>query len=102
MTDTGSGPFYDPPAATDPVVQVATLALAWEAWPYHDLVLKQPTCPNCGVRAHMLVGGNVHPVAFCPNDDCTSLSWDPSKSAVDVLWHLVEEAGKNELRPPSD
>ncbi len=97
MTDTGSGPFYDPPAALNQV----NWQVPFGAWPYHDLELKQPTCPNCGTSATMFVAPFMHPTAWCQNDDCPSITWDPSKSAVDVLWHLLDQEGRKQLRPES-
>lgn len=71
-----------------------------EAWPYHDLSLKTPHCPNCGAPGTMFVASNLIPSAFCPNDDCPSLSWGPHLSAVEVMWELLTDDSKAQLRPP--
>jgi hypothetical protein len=54
-------------------------------WPYQDLKLCTPHCPLCGSRAAMMVGANLHPMAFCPDEDCSAFSWDPSIPAAQLL-----------------
>lgn len=71
-----------------------------EAWPYRDLSLKTPHCPNCGTPAQLLVGERVVPTAYCPSDDCPSLTWGPHLSAVEVMWELLADDCKDQLRPP--
>ena len=38
-----------------------------------------PRCPLCGQLPVMVFGGGTQ--AFCGNDDCTLVCWDPSLSA---------------------
>lgn len=59
--------------------------LGMQPWPYDDLVLRTPHCPHCGSRADMLVGQFVKPLAFCPNDDCSTMNWDPTTTAERLL-----------------
>jgi hypothetical protein len=42
-----------------------------------------PACPLCGQAPRWLLGGGTQ--AFCGNDDCTILTWDPSQSLDDNL-----------------
>jgi hypothetical protein len=76
-------------------------------WPYADLHLATPNCPYCGWQAKMMVGTNVHPMAFCSNDDCPSFNWDPSVPAAKLLAEAVEmveetlENGTTVIRPGS-
>jgi hypothetical protein len=37
-------------------------------------------CPRCGRLAVFLIGDRQ---AFCGNDDCSILMWDPSKTAAE-------------------
>ncbi|GAB2733135.1 hypothetical protein [Nocardioides pakistanensis] len=54
-------------------------------WPYADLHLACPHCPVCGWAASMMIAPNVHPMAFCANDDCRVFQYDPTQPAVQVL-----------------
>jgi hypothetical protein len=38
-----------------------------------------PRCPLCDREPMMMLGGGTQ--AFCGNDDCRLLTWDPTKSA---------------------
>ena len=60
-------------------------ALGVPPWPYDDLTLRCPNCPVCGTAATMMVGLNLHPQAFCPNDACGAFTYDPTKPALDLL-----------------
>ena len=42
-----------------------------------------PDCPVCGQPPVMVFGGWTQ--AFCGNDDCNIVCWDPSKSLDDNL-----------------
>lgn len=53
-------------------------------WPYNDLVCRTPDCPMCGHPGAMLVGPMLHPMAFCENEDCPALTWDPTKSWAEL------------------
>lgn len=74
-------------------------------WPYDDLVLRTPHCPWCGAQARILVGQNLHPMAWCPDDECQALSWDPTQTAkrlIENATRLVQEElpdGSIRLRP---
>lgn len=54
-------------------------------WPYPDLHLCSPHCPVCGWPGQLVVGANMHPMAWCENDACDTVMWDPSKPALDQL-----------------
>ena len=54
-------------------------------WPYSDLALRLRNCPRCGFEAVMLTAVNIHPMAFCHNDECRVLCWDPSRTATDTV-----------------
>jgi len=41
-----------------------------------------PDCPVCGHPPAFVVGATQ---AFCDNDDCTALMWNPSKSRADNM-----------------
>lgn len=60
-------------------------------WPYRDLVCRTPDCPVCGMPAQMLVGAILHPMAFCTNEECNALSWDPTKTHRELLENAVEQ-----------
>ena len=49
-----------------------------------------PDCPVCSQPPIMVFGGGTQ--AFCGNDDCSTLCWNPSKSIDDNLMdtHFVE------------
>lgn len=49
-----------------------------------------PACPVCGKPPVMVFGGGSQ--AFCGNDDCSTLCWNPMKSLDDNLLdtHFVE------------
>jgi hypothetical protein len=42
-----------------------------------------PRCPLCDEPPMMVFGGGTQ--AFCGNDDCTLICWDPSKTLDDNL-----------------
>lgn len=39
-------------------------------------------CPGCGQHARMMLTGNG--TAFCGNDDCNMLCWDPRQSLAQI------------------
>jgi hypothetical protein len=45
--------------------------------------LVTPGCPLCGQQPVMILGGGTQ--AFCGNDDCTLLLWNPSLSLDENL-----------------
>jgi len=47
------------------------------------MILVTPDCPFCGQPPVMIFGGGTQ--AFCGNDDCTLLKWDPSKTLDENL-----------------
>jgi len=42
-----------------------------------------PDCPLCGQPPFMMLGGGTQ--AFCGNDDCKTLTWNPAKSVDEFL-----------------
>lgn len=79
-----------PPASSDPKPGRQWSSLERERmfpnyWPYRDLPLRCRNCPLCGWDPHIMMSPVVHPMAFCDNDDCKALSWDPSMTAAQVL-----------------
>jgi hypothetical protein len=52
-----------------------------------------PACPFCGQPPVFLLGGGTQ--AFCGNDDCTLLTWNPSLSLDENLL----DAGVVHLEP---
>ena len=42
-----------------------------------------PLCPGCGWLPVMVLAGGRQ--AFCGNDDCTILTWDPSKTITELM-----------------
>ena len=42
-----------------------------------------PCCPVCGEDPVFVLGGGTQ--AFCGNDDCNVLTWNPTKSADENL-----------------
>lgn len=61
------------------------------AWPYSDLPLRLPNCPLCGFAMVAMTGGLIHPMAFCHNDECQVVTWDPTLSAVRTLEGIRSE-----------
>ena len=59
-------------------------------WPYADLELKTPHCPLCGSEARLLTGAWLHPSAWCENEACNALTWDPSVDRNTLLQNRVE------------
>ena len=60
-----------------------------------------PRCPLCGSAPYMVMGGGTQ--AFCGNDDCTLICWDPSLSLDDnlmdagvVRWESTEIGGTDD------
>ncbi len=58
-----------------------------------------PDCPLCGQPPMMVFGGGTQ--AFCDNDDCTLIFWNPSLSLDDNLldarvtrWEPTESGGQ--------
>ena len=47
-----------------------------------------PDCPLCGQPPIKMMGGGTQ--AFCGNDDCRLLTWDPTKSAEGNLANASE------------
>jgi hypothetical protein len=47
-----------------------------------------PDCPECGTWAEFLVGDNQ---AFCGNDDCRILMWDPTMTRAEMAAEGVHE-----------
>ena len=47
------------------------------------MILVTPDCPFCGHPPAMVFGGGSQ--AFCGNEDCTLLKWDPSLSLDENL-----------------
>lgn len=39
-----------------------------------------PLCPQCDSAPYMVLGGDPPTQAFCGNDDCSTLCWNPSAS----------------------
>lgn len=70
-----------------------------DAWPYPDLVLRTPDCPLCGGRARLVVAPYLHPMAWCTDDECTAITWDPTITRADLLadavtmpsWNIVDD-----------
>lgn len=52
-----------------------------------------PDCPLCGHPPLVVLAGSIQ--AFCGNDDCEALCWDPSKTRAEnvrnVTTHDVSE-----------
>ena len=44
-----------------------------------------PLCPQCDSAPYMVFGGDPPQQAFCGNDDCSTLCWNPSKSVDENL-----------------
>lgn len=42
-----------------------------------------PRCPQCGHLPMMVLGGGTQ--AFCGNEDCSTLTWNPSHSLDENL-----------------
>jgi hypothetical protein len=45
---------------------------------YPDLRMLSPVCPVCGRGGSYMLAPSVHPMGFCVDEECPSLSWDPS------------------------
>jgi hypothetical protein len=52
-------------------------------------VLLCPVCPLCGQVPAMILAGAVQ--AFCGNDECRAMSWNPSETAAENL-HVAADA----------
>ena len=50
-------------------------------WPYDDLQLRTYFCPWCGSIPEVVVGPLIHPMAWCVNDVCQVVMFDPSRTA---------------------
>jgi hypothetical protein len=43
-----------------------------------EVTIQTPACPLCGELPTITIGGGTQ--AFCGNDGCTVIFWDPSRS----------------------
>ncbi len=51
-----------------------------------------PNCPLCGHPPAFVLVGNVQ--AFCGNDDCEAMCWNPSLTAAENRRHAVRVESK--------
>jgi len=75
-----------------------------QSWPYADLVLRTSLCPWCGSIPSVVVSPLVHPMAWCHNEACRCLMFDPSKTARENLAgdiQLVDLDVTDEAEPPT-
>jgi len=80
------------------------LKLKRSEWPYDDLVPRCWLCPWCGSIPSLVVSPAIHPMAWCRNDACELLMFDPSMTAKENLdkptWHVVDSS-ENWPQPPT-
>lgn len=58
-----------------------------------------PDCPECGTPAEFLVGDES---AFCGNDDCRILTWDPTMTLAEMAAEGVHEIDLRAGDPEDD